>query len=118
MALAVPKRMQGQTASHARSRAQEQSTAKRIGGSVTKASGASYEKGDVRLKGFVRIESKTTKSRSFSITQEILAKLERAVVGSGEIPILQVELELGKCKVLVMPDWALEFIIDAMGSKP
>lgn len=114
MALPIPKRLQGQTPSHARAKVQERETAKRIGGRQTRASGAKTEKGDVRLKGFVRIENKTTKASSYGVSVETVRKLEEAVVGSGEIPILQVELELGKKKFVAMPDWALDLIIEAV----
>jgi hypothetical protein len=112
--LATPKRMQAQTPSHARAKVQEQATAKRIGGRQTKGSGSGYERGDVRLKGFLRVENKTTKHSSFSVTKEVIEKLEASTFGSGEVPVLQVELGLGECRVLVMPDWALDLIVDAL----
>lgn len=114
MSLRLPKRLEGATPSHARARAQEAIAAKRIGGVGVKGSGSGDERGDVRLKGFVRLEAKTTKHASFAVTAEIIAKLERAVFGSGEVPILQVELGLGTHKVLVMPDWALDLIVEAL----
>lgn len=112
--LIIPKRKKGITPSHTRSRHQESELADRIGGRRTKASGASYEKGDVRAKGFVRIEAKTTKNNSFSVTTELVDKLESAVLGADEIPILHIELGLGTHKVIVMPDYALDYIIEAM----
>jgi hypothetical protein len=114
MSLKLPKRLQAPTPSHARSRVQEKETAKRLGGVQVKASGAGDEKGDVRLRGFIRVENKTTKNRSFSVTTEMIEKLELATFGSNEVPILQVELELGKHKVLVLPDWALDLIKEAL----
>lgn len=114
MPLPTPKRLQGQTPSHARARVQEAATAKRIGGRQTRASGAKNEKGDVRLKGFVRIENKTTKAASYGVSMETVQKLEDAVVGAGEVPILQVELQLGAKKFVVMPDWALELVMEAL----
>ena len=113
MGLATPKRLDGMTPSHARARTQEKRVAERIGGALTRGSGSGNEKGDARLKGVVTIECKTTKARSFSVTPEILDKLEAATFGSGEIPILQVELELGKRKAIVMPDWALDLVLEA-----
>jgi hypothetical protein len=119
MPLATPKRLQGQTPSHARAKVQEKETAKRIGGRQTRASGAKDEKGDVRLKGFVRIENKTTVAASYGVSIETLRKLEEAVLGSGEIPILQVELKLGAKSFVVMPDWALELVMEAVtNAKP
>ena len=114
MALALPKRLRAASPAHARSKVQERETAKRIGGLVTKGSGSGNEKGDVRLKGFVRIEAKTTKHSSFSVTDELIQKLEDAEVGAGEVPIMQVELRCGQRKVLVMPDWALDLITEAL----
>lgn len=114
MSLSIPKRMQAPTASHARSKVQEKAQAKRIGGKVTTGSGNKYEKGDVRLKGVARIEAKTTKNSSYSVSKETIRKLEEAAFGSGEIPILHVELELGNCKFVVMPDYALDMVLDVV----
>jgi hypothetical protein len=44
----------------------------------------------------------------------MVEKLELATFGSNEVPVLQIELELGKHKVLVLPDWALEMIKEAL----
>lgn len=112
----IPKRSQGQTRSHDRSKVQERETAERIGGRVTKASGASYEKADVRLKGFVRIESKCTKNASYSVSEATIEKLEAACFGAGEVPILHVELGLGRTKFVVLPDYALDLILEALKS--
>lgn len=114
MALKVPKRLQAPSPSHARSRVQEKETAQRLGGVRVKASGAGDEKGDVRLRGFLRIENKTTKNKSFSVTSEMIEKLEMAAFGSGEVPLIHIELELGKSKVVVMPDWALDLVKEAL----
>lgn len=111
--LRVPKRLMGQSPAHNRSKVQEREAAKRIGGRVTKGSGSGYEQADVRLRGVVRVECKTTKNKSFSVTGELIEKLEAATFGSGEVPVLQIELELGKHKLLVMPDWALDMIVGA-----
>lgn len=113
--LRLPKRMQDfQTPSHARAAQQEKEAARRIGGRRTNGSGCGYEQADVRLKGFVRLECKTTKHASFSVTNELIDKLETAEFGAGEVPIMQIELELGKRKVLVMPDWALDLVTEAL----
>lgn len=117
MTLRTPKRLQGHTPSHARARMQEKAAAKRIGGTVTRGSGSGRVRGDVRLKGFVRLEAKTTKHRSFSVTDELIDKLEAAVFGVGEVPIMQIELGLGARKVLVMPDWALDLIVEALSAR-
>lgn len=117
MTLATPKRLQGQTPSHARARVQESAQAKRIGGKVTTGSGNKYEKGDVRLKGIARVEAKTTKNSSYSVSKDTIRKLEEACFGAGEIPILHVELELGNCKFVVMPDYALDMVLDVLRNK-
>lgn len=115
MSLATPKRLQGPTPSHARAKVQEKAIAKRVGGRQTVGSGNKHEKGDVRIKGISRIEAKTTKNASYSVTAATVAKLEAATFGSGEIPVLEVELELGKSKFVVMPQWALDMLLDALG---
>ncbi len=111
--LPIPKRRRvGE--SHRRSKAQERESAERFGGSTTRGSGSGYEKGDVRIRGFVRIEAKTTKHRSFSVTTDMIDKLEAATFGSGEVPMIEVELELGRRRVFVVPDWAMDLIVDAI----
>lgn len=114
MPVLPPKRLQGQTPSHARSRQQEKETAKRTGGHVTKASGALLEKGDVRVRNVCRIENKTTEHASFSVSIDHIAKLEKAVFGSTEIPLMQIELKNGKCNFLVIPDTYLDDIVEAL----
>lgn len=108
----LPKRLQGNTPSHARSKVQEKETAKRLGGNVTRRSGAGLVKGDVRIKNIARIENKTTKHKSFSITTELVDKLEAAVAGSDEIPFFQIELNGGTHKFIVLPDLYLDDLIE------
>lgn len=81
---------------------------------MVRGSGCGRVRGDVRLKGFVRLEAKTTKHASFSVTEDLLDKLESAVVGSGEVPMMQIELRLGARKVLLLPDWSLDLIVEAL----
>jgi hypothetical protein len=102
------------TPSHARSKVQEAGLAKRVGGVVVKGSGSGDERGDVRLKGVVRIEAKTTAAASFSVTVDIIRKLNNAVAGTKEIPILEVEILSGAMKLIVMPSWALDIILDTI----
>ena len=113
--LRTPKRLAGQSSAHNRSKVQEKGLAARVGGRQTKGSGSGYEQGDVRLKKLLRIEAKTTAHKSFSVTEEMIDKIEAACVGTGEIPIMQVELRLGARKLIVMPDWALDWIVERMG---
>jgi hypothetical protein len=108
----LPKRLQGQTPSHARSRVQEKETAQRTGGKQTKASGALNEKGDVRVKNVARLENKTTVHDSFSVSVDLVEKLENSVAGSDEMPVMQVELRGGSVKFLVIPDYYLEDILE------
>lgn len=108
----LPKRLQ-QSPSHERAKHQEQEAAGRIGGKTVKGSGSGNEKGDARAYKLARVECKTTKNKSFSVTTETIAKLEDAVAGADEVPVLEVELELGKHRVYVVPAWAMEMMLNA-----
>lgn len=101
--------------SHKRSPKQEKALAKRGQGRVTPASGASYQKGDVKkYNGILRIEAKTTKAKSFSVTREMVKKIEDAALPNGELPAIVVEFlgETGKpeMEVLVVPSYVLDDI--------
>ena len=115
MSFPVPKRLGGGSllnASQRRSKMQEKETATRLGGRVTKASGAGgFEKADVRVKGLLRIEAKTTKHKSFSVTAEMLDKIENQATIAGELPVMEIEIEGGKRRVYVLPTWALDGLI-------
>lgn len=118
MPLAVPKRLGGGTVtpSHARSKIQEKKTAERLGGRVTKASGALHEKGDVRVSGVLRVEAKTTKHKSFSVTKGMLEKIELACFGAGEIPVMEIEIDNASptpATAYVVPKWAFEELLEA-----
>lgn len=113
----TPKRLKGMhTPSHARSRNQEREIARRVGGCVTRGSGCGNEKGDVRLRGVCRIEAKTTKHNSFSVTREMIVKIEDAALSSGELPAIVVEFIDGAGKpcgsVAVVPLWSLEMMLE------
>lgn len=110
----LPKRLQLASPSHARSKVQEKETAERIGGTQTPRSGAGHIKADVRLKKVVRIEDKTTKHASFSVTSEHIEKLERAVAGADEVPIMKVEILSGAVEFLVIPGIYFEDIVEAL----
>lgn len=103
--------------SHRRSKAQEKKLAIRVGGSLTPASGARDIKGDVRIKNVVRIEAKTTKNASFSVTRDMIDKIETAAVNSGEMPVLVIEFNDGFGKklkeVAVLPMYALESLLSS-----
>lgn len=78
--------------SHRRSRTQERELAKRIGGEVTRGSGnGKWQKGDIQLKGVLRIEAKTTKNKSFSVTREMWRKIEEEAMTNDETPIIVIE---------------------------
>ncbi|QSY98690.1 hypothetical protein J2J97_31970 (plasmid) [Rhizobium bangladeshense] len=107
--------MQRGAAAHNRAPFQEREIAKRVGGNVTKASGAQGEKGDARVRGVVRIEAKTTSNKSFSVTREIIEKIEAAALGAGEVPYLEIELlgQDGKPthRVAVLPVWGIDMLL-------
>ncbi len=92
MGLLTPKRLQRGAAAHNRAPVQEREIANRIGGKVTKASGAQMEKGDARIKGLLRVEAKSTSNKSFSVTREMIEKIEAAALGAGEVPYIEIEL--------------------------
>lgn len=102
------------TASHRRAPKQEKELARRIEGRTTKASGSKEEKGDVRKPGVLRIEAKTTKYKSFSITIEMVEKIEQAALTCDELPCLVIEFNDGKGKrlkeVCVVPSYILDMI--------
>lgn len=106
-------RSKGVTKSHKRAPKQEREVAHRIGGLLTPASGAKDVKGDVRLKRVARIECKTTKNKSFSVTREMVAKLEDEASLSGEMPIFIIEFidpDTGRPQgeLAVCPTWVLD----------
>lgn len=104
------------TASHRRSPKQERSLAARVKGDRTAASGAKDVKGDVRRRRVVRIEAKTTKHASFSVTLEMVRKIEEAAAGGAELPVIVVEF-LGPggkpiAELAVVPSYVLDEIGD------
>jgi len=115
MALGKPKRLR-RTPAHNRAPIQESETAERLGGRVVRGSGCGSEKGDARVEGVIRVENKTTRAKSFSVTREMIAKIESAALSAGEVPALEVEFldQNGKpvSSVSLIPNWALEMLID------
>lgn len=92
--------------SHIRSKKQEREIAARL----VPRSGAGEVKGDVRVKGFLRVECKTTKNKSFPVTLEMIRKIEEAAVSTGEMPAIVVEFnEAGRkiAEVAVVPVYVL-----------
>lgn len=104
------------TASHRRSRVQEASLAKRVKGLTTPASGARDVKGDVRVRRVLRIEAKTTKNKSFSVTLEMVRKIEEAAASGGELPAIIVEFHDGYgrpiAEVAVVPSYVINEIAE------
>ena len=99
--------------SYRRSRKQESELAGRLGGRLTAASGSKVEKGDVRVRGIMRIEAKTTKHKSFSVTIDMVEKIEEAALPCNEIPIIAIEFNhLGKKvkEVAVVPMYVLDLL--------
>lgn len=104
----------GNTRSHKRSKQQEKALARRVGGHVTPGSGNGSIKGDVRKRGVVRIEAKTTKNKSFSVTLDMIRKIEDAALPANEMPVLVIEFidENGRpiSEVAVVPTYVLDSI--------
>ena len=115
MALPVPKRLRGiKTISHVRSPKQEKVLAKRLGAKRVSGSGSGTEKGDVRKRGIVRVECKNTVHSSFSITFNMLDKIENAALMSDELPVIQIDfIDLGgkvRKSCCVVPTYVLDEI--------
>ena len=112
--LKTPKRL-GSTLSHDRAPKQEKTAAKRFGGKLVPRSGAGPVKGDVRVSGVIRLETKTTAKKSFALTHHVLDQIEDAAVSTGEIPAVQVQFidERGNVtrSVCIVPDWVLDDLV-------
>lgn len=102
--------------SHKRAPKQEQSLALRLKGLLTPASGSRDVKGDVRIKRVLRLEAKTTKNKSFSVTLEMVRKIEEAAASGAELPAIIVEFNDGFgrpiCEVAVVPTYVLDEIAE------
>ncbi len=101
--------------SHRRAPMMEKQLAKRTNGKMVPGSGCSYQKGDVRVKKVARIEAKTTKNKSFSVTRGMVQKIEDAALPSGEMPAIVVEFldEQGnpEHELLVLPSYAIDELL-------
>lgn len=102
--------------SYRRSRKQEKELAEKLGARRTAASGSRDEKGDVRLRGVLRLEAKTTKHRSFSVTLDMVNAIEEAALSCTEIPIIAIEFNDGMGKkikeVAVVPMYVVDMLKD------
>lgn len=109
------------TNSHRRSRKQEQSLTQRVKGMQVAGSGAGDVKGDVRRKRLLRIEAKTTKNKSFSVTLDMIHKIEQAGAAGAELPAIVVEFTDGFGRVLgevaVVPIYVLDEICERHDAK-
>lgn len=106
------------TVAHKRAPKQEKEWAKRGGGRTTPGSGNKAVKGDVqKFNGVARIECKTTRRNSFSVTRKMINKLEESAMPHGEIPAIVIEFltEDGRpCReVAVVPT----YVLDMLGEK-
>jgi len=94
-----------------RAKEQEREVAKRL----VPRSGAGDVKGDVRVRNVIRIECKTTKNASFSVTLDMVRKIEDAAVAAGEMPAIIVEFNDGNGNKLhelaVVPVYAINELI-------
>lgn len=100
--------------SHLRARKQEKEAANRLHAEMVPGSGARDTKGDVRLKRVMRLECKTTKNASFSVTLDMVRKIEEAAASAGEVPALLIEFNDGNgkrlCEVAVVPSYVLDHL--------
>ena len=101
------------TAAHRRAKKQEKELAKRGNGRRTPGSGNGALKGDVqKYNGVWRLEAKTTQRKSFSVTREMIQKIEAASLSHDEIPAIVIEFldESGRpeMEVAVVPTYLLD----------
>jgi hypothetical protein len=102
--------------SHRRAPKQEASLTKRVKGMQTPASGSREVKGDVRKKRVLRLEAKTTKNKSFSVTLAMVRAIEEAAASGAELPVIVVEFTDGfgrqLAEVAVVPTYVLDDICE------
>ena len=114
--LKLPRNKRAPSPAHQRSPHQERDAAKRLGGRVVKGSGSGPEKGDVRVKGVLRLEAKCTSKNSFSVTREMVRKIEEAALGAGEVPAIEIEFldadGAVDARLLILPSYALDRLLN------
>lgn len=97
------------------SKKQETSLASRVKGSKVPGSGSGMQKGDVRVSGVLRIEAKATAAKSFSVTMDMINKIENAAASSSELPVIAIDFISAEGKVLkqvcVCPLYVLDRLI-------
>ena len=112
----------GQSAGYNRAKKQEKELSVRMRGQLVPGSGSSTQKGDIKgcFDGLVRIEAKTTGAKSFSVTRDMVRKIEDAALPNNELPAIVVEFidEDGnpEMEVAVVPTYALQHIGEPDGS--
>lgn len=91
-----------------KSKLQESRVAEELGGRVQPASGATrFEKGDVRVRGSVRAECKTTSKQEYALKYKELLKIQKEAISGGlEVPVMQVEFQgQGSGRAYAVLDW-------------
>ena len=96
-----------------RSKKQERDLAKRGGGQLVPGSGSGLQKGDIkRYNKIFRVEAKTTSNKSFSVTRDMIRKLEDAALPNNEFPALIIEFldEAGRPEIelAIVPTYILD----------
>lgn len=104
-------------------RAHERSLPQRFGGRLTPASGAMPgvgNKGDLQTAQFV-VEAKCTEARSFRLSYDVLAKVEKEASQAGKWPLLALKFEFGdahffeKREWVVIPQEVWEYVAKRLG---
>lgn len=103
------------SASHLRAPKMEKELAKRTGGKITPGSGNKDVKGDVRVRKVARIEAKTTKNKSFSVTLDMIEKIEHAALSADELPVIVIEFNDGNGKRLKQVAVVPVYVLDTLG---
>lgn len=103
------------TQAHRRAPKQEKDWAARGKGRLTPGSGNKAIKGDVqKFNGVVRLECKTTRNNSFSVTRKLVKKIEESALAHGEVPAIVIEFigEDGKPQheLAVVPTYVLDML--------
>jgi hypothetical protein len=100
------KRLPKRDTTRGRSSRQESFNARSVGGRLTANSGAGKDKGDVKVRGLLREEDKTTEKESFILKRSDLRKIAAAAQGD-EIPIMRIAFEdnLREQYVVLPGDW-------------
>jgi len=91
-----------------RSKLQENRIAADVGGRRQSGSGSSdFAKGDVRKQGDLRVEAKTTSSKSYALKASEIAKINGEAAMAGEDWAMQIEFQgqMGRNRKVAVIDW-------------